>query len=141
MHQWGFLLSDFNREQLAPQNLQRYAHAIHTKDAPLAYCWSFLDGTVRPESRLGHNPRALYTGHKRAHTIKFQFVAIPGGLVPLLHGPYERKSVTVEFIESLAYLEISNNIQCLQMEKFYSFMETLPIHSGHSFRLYSREHF
>ena len=90
-NQWGFLLRDFNREQLAPQNLQRYAHAIHAKGAPLTNCLGFLDGTVCPVSRPGHNQRVLYNGHKRVHAIKFQSVATPDGLVALLHGLFEGK--------------------------------------------------
>ena len=90
-NQWGFLLTDFNRELLAAQNLQRFAHAIHAKGAPLTNCWGFVDGTVRPVSRPGRNQRVLYNGHKRVHAIKFQSVATPDGLVALLHGPYEGK--------------------------------------------------
>lgn len=90
MHQqWGFLLTSFDRELLAPENLQRYAHAVHEKGAPLTNCWGFIDGTVRPISRPGINQRVLYNGHKRVHAITFQSVATPDGLVALLHGPFE----------------------------------------------------
>ena len=91
-NQWSFLLSDFEgRNSLSPQNLEKYAAAIHAKGAPLTNCWGFIDGTVRPISRPGNNQRAVYNGHKRVHAIKFQSVATPDGLVSLLAGPYEGK--------------------------------------------------
>ena len=89
--QWGFLLTDFNRQQLFPENLQRYANAVYARGAPLQNCWGFVDGTVRPISRPGHDQRVVYNGHKRVHAIKFQSVATPDGLVALLHRPYEGK--------------------------------------------------
>ena len=90
-NQRGSLLTDFNRELLATQNLQRSAHAIHAKGAPLTNCLGFIDGTCRPVSRPGHNQRVLYNGQKRVHAIKFLSVATPNGLVALLHGPYKEK--------------------------------------------------
>ena len=69
--QWGFLLTDFNREFVAAQNLQRYAYAIHAKGAPLTNCGGFVDGTVPPVSRLGRNQRVLYNVHKRVRAVKF----------------------------------------------------------------------
>ena len=33
----------------------------------------------------------MYNGHKRLHTIKFQTVVIPNGLIANLSGPYEGK--------------------------------------------------
>ena len=86
---WGFLLNDFRRNILNPQNFVRYARAIHAKGAPLTNFWGFIDVTVRPVSRPGNNHRLQYNGHKRVHAIKFQSVATPDGMVALLHGPYE----------------------------------------------------
>ena len=52
-NQWSFLLSDFEgRNSLSPQNLEKYAAAIHAKGTPLTNCWGFIDGTVRPISCL-----------------------------------------------------------------------------------------
>eukprot|EP00794_Sanderia_malayensis_P013444 gene13444-biopygen10745 len=87
--QWGFLLTAFDRQLLAPENLQRYANAVHAKGAPLRNCWGFIDGTVRAISRPGINQRVLYNGHKRLNAINFQSVATPDGLVASLHGPFE----------------------------------------------------
>ena len=90
-NRWGFLLTNFERDILNPENLVNYAAAIHAKGAPLTNCWGFIDGTVRPISRPGNNQRAVYNGHKRVHAIKFQSVATPDGLVSLLAGPFEGK--------------------------------------------------
>ena len=64
---------------------------IHNKNAPLQNCWGFVDGTVRPVCRPGENQRVLYNGHKRIHTIKFQSVVAPNGLIANLYGPVEGK--------------------------------------------------
>ena len=37
------------------------------------------------------NQRAIYNGHKRIHSIKFQSVALPNGLVGHFYGPVEGK--------------------------------------------------
>ena len=50
----------------------------------LAYPCSY---TARPQE----NQRVMYNGHKRIHSIKFQSVVIPNGLIANLHGPFEGK--------------------------------------------------
>ena len=62
-------LRSFDQPWLSPENLQNYADV---KGASLNTCWGFIDGTVRPVSRPGKHQRAIYNGHKRVHTIKFQ---------------------------------------------------------------------
>ena len=54
--------------------LQEYADAIHAKGAPLNNCFGFIDGIV-------------CNGHKRVHSLKFQSVALPNGLVGNMYGP------------------------------------------------------
>lgn len=55
--------------------------------APLGNCFGFVDGTVRPISRLDENQRIVYNGHKRVlHALKFQSVAVPNGLIANLFG-------------------------------------------------------
>ena len=49
--------------------------------APLNNCFRFVDGTVRPISRLRHAQRVVYNGHKRVHSCKFQLLALPNGLI------------------------------------------------------------
>ncbi|XP_015773007.1 PREDICTED: uncharacterized protein LOC107351223 [Acropora digitifera] len=59
------------------------------KGAPLNNCFGFVDGTVRPISRLGHAQRVVYNGHKRVHSLKFQSLALPNGLIGNIFGPIE----------------------------------------------------
>ncbi|XP_046860923.1 uncharacterized protein LOC124454159 [Xenia sp. Carnegie-2017] len=74
-----------------PENLQVYANAIHEKGAPYENCFGFIDGTVRPISRPKKHQRIVYNGHKRVHSLKFQGVALPNGLIAHIFGPVEGK--------------------------------------------------
>ena len=80
-NRWNHLLTTYNHNLLSPASLMLYADAVHQSGAALDNCWGFIDGTVRPVCRPGVNQRVLYNGHKRVHSIKFQSVALPNGLV------------------------------------------------------------
>ena len=80
-NRFNYLLRDFNQSWLAPANLEIFANAIHLKGAPLQNCWGFVDGTVRPLCRPGQYQRIFYNGHKRVHSIKFQSIVTPNGLI------------------------------------------------------------
>ena len=87
---FGHLLRNLNQPWLSMQNLEAYADAIHEKGAALQNCWGFVDGTVRPICRPNSRiQRILYNGHKRVHSIKFQSVVAPTGLIANLYGPVE----------------------------------------------------
>ena len=60
---------------------------IEQAGAALDNCWGFVDGTVRPVCKPRENQRAIYNGHKRVHSIKFQAFVLPNGLVGNLFGP------------------------------------------------------
>ena len=83
----GHRISQWNPNILSPQNLQTYAEVIHAKGAPLTNCFGFVDGTVRPISRPGQHQRLVYNGHKRVHSLKFQAIALPNGLIGNIYGP------------------------------------------------------
>ena len=85
------MLSTLDQPWLSSYNLQLFADAVHRQGAPLANCWGFIDGTVRPVSRPGKNQRVLYNGHKRVHAVKFQSIAAPNGLIANLYLPVEGK--------------------------------------------------
>ena len=87
----GHRLTRFEQPLLSPANLSSYAEVIHQSGAPLVNCWGFVDGTVRPVCRPGQHQRILYNGHKRVHSLKFQSVVTPNGLIANLSGPYEGK--------------------------------------------------
>ena len=75
----------WNDALLSPANLQRYAESIAAKGAPLGNCFGFVDGT--PMCRPKENQRAVCNGHKRVHSLKFQLVALPNGMVASLYDP------------------------------------------------------
>ena len=58
---WGHLLSTLDQPWLSPYNLQLFADTVHSQGAPLANCWGFIYGTVRPVSRPGKNQRVQWS--------------------------------------------------------------------------------
>lgn len=83
---WNHLLSDLNQPWI---DFQIYSDVIHRKGAPLTNCLGFIDGTVRPICRPTANQRVCYNGHKRIHSIKFQSLVTPDGMITNLYGPLE----------------------------------------------------
>ena len=77
----------WNHELLSPVKLEEYANAVTRKGAPLDNCFAFVDGTVRPIFRPGQNQGIVYNGHKRVHSIKFQSVVSPNGMIANMFGP------------------------------------------------------
>ena len=86
---FNHLLDTMNQQWLSPNNLERFCQAIHRKGAALDHCWGFIDGTVRPICKPNSMQRVLYNGHKKVHSIKFQSVVAPNGLIANLYGPVE----------------------------------------------------
>ena len=83
----GHLITEWNHNLMGPQKLVEYSHAIAAKGSPFTNCFGFIDGTVRPIARPGRNQRVVYNGHKRVHSLKFQSVALPNGMIGNLFGP------------------------------------------------------
>ncbi|XP_048587454.1 uncharacterized protein LOC116601948 [Nematostella vectensis] len=103
-------ISQWNYDILNPPMLQEYADAIFAKGAPLSNCFGFVDGTVRPISRPGQNQRIVYNGHKRVHSLKFQSVALPNGLIGHMYGPVEgKRHDAFMLMESNILHEVENN--------------------------------
>ena len=80
----------------------------------LAYPCSY---TARPQE----NQRVMYNGHKRIHSIKFQSVVIPNGLIANLHGPFEGKR---------------HDSTMLQQTGTLNELRKVAFHNGHPFCLY-----
>ena len=83
----GHLVTEWNNPLLHPVALQSYADAIHRNGAALDNCFGFVHGTVRSICRPTKHQRVVYNGHKRVHSIKFQAVSIPTGLIAHVYGP------------------------------------------------------
>ncbi|SPO23268.1 uncharacterized protein UTRI_01946 [Ustilago trichophora] len=79
---WGHLLDvQSSRHQLAsPRRLAYYAAAVERKFG-LPWIWGAIDGTVQPIARPMVQEELVYNGHKRLHALKYQFIALPDGMV------------------------------------------------------------
>ena len=106
---------------LQPNQLYSYAEAVHRLGAPLGNCFGFIDGTVRGIARPQENQRVMYNGHKRIHSIKFQSVVIPNGLIANLHGPFEGKR---------------HDSTMLQQTDILNELRRVAFHNGHPLCLY-----
>lgn len=86
---WKHLLL-FDHVRLTPQVLEEFTVAIHHKggENSLDNCWAFLDGTHVRVCRPGVDQEELYSGQKKCHTIKFQAVTSPNGIIVHLGGPF-----------------------------------------------------
>ena len=60
---------------------------LNAKGSPLDIWFGFIDGTVRPISKPCQNQRVGYNGHKRVCGVKFEFVALPNGMIGNMYGP------------------------------------------------------
>ena len=85
---WGGHLQDpFTKAYFTPARLQAYRTAVYEKCGIDLRIWGFIDGTVRPICRPGAHQRMYFNGHKRVHSLKFQAVSTPDGLITHLYGP------------------------------------------------------
>jgi hypothetical protein len=109
---FNHLLEDFNLPFLLPQKLEEYAMAITRRGAALDNCFGFIDGTVRPICRPGRDQEVVYNGHKKVHSLKFQSVALPNGLIANMFGPLEGKR------HDCALLRLSNLLPKLDRHAF-----------------------
>ncbi|KAF0729938.1 hypothetical protein Ae201684P_014315 [Aphanomyces euteiches] len=73
------------------QRLQTFCDAIKCKGAEIDNVWAFIDGTVRACSRPLNSAaqRSVYNGHKRKHSLKFQTLVTPDGIIVHVFGPVE----------------------------------------------------
>ena len=67
--------------------MAHYAERIFAKCGVVQSVWGFIDGTLRKTCRPSFFQKLLYSGHKRAHGIKFQSVVAPDGFFTCMFGP------------------------------------------------------
>lgn len=84
---WKHLLL-FDHVRLTPEYLERLATTVREQGGALDNCWGFLDGTHVKICRPGDNQDLLYSGHKKQHSMKYQCVATPDGMIVHLGGPF-----------------------------------------------------
>lgn len=81
--------------QLTPHALTRYCLAIKSKGEPSSKIWGFVDGTYRVMCRSSPavaDQAWFYTGYKKAHTMQFQGISTPDGLICSASGPWEGRT-------------------------------------------------
>ena len=61
----------------------------------------------------GENQRVVYNGHKRVHSLKFQSVVLPNGLIGNLAGPWVSNNRI--YIYQLAYIQ-TKICQCILIQ-------------------------
>jgi hypothetical protein len=81
----NFLLLRLNQSliyyPLTPERLQQYAAAFHARGVPNGVSlWSVIDTKKVAVCKPDENQRALYSGHKRIHCLKYQTLEAPDGL-------------------------------------------------------------
>lgn len=84
---YGFLL--LMRKCIVNTHKNTWSQAIaSTANCPLDSCLGFIDGTNKAICRPVKYQKKTYSGHKRQHTLKYQGVVIPCGILFDLHGPH-----------------------------------------------------
>jgi hypothetical protein len=74
--------------RLTIDRLRMYAQAIGACGG-VSSVWGFIDGTQRGICRPSEDQREWYSGYKKAHTIKYQAIMTPDGIISHIAGPYE----------------------------------------------------
>ena len=80
-------LLQWNQHLLNANALEEYTAAILAKGFPLDHCFRFIDGIVWPICQPSQHQEMVYNGHKQVHSIKFQSVALPNGMMGNMFGP------------------------------------------------------
>ena len=78
----------FDWERLNPAYLEEMCALNGEKGSLLMNCVGFVDGTVRPMCRPGREQKQFFNGHKRIHSLKFQGITFPDGIIAFMDGPY-----------------------------------------------------
>ena len=99
-------------------------------------CIGFLDGTIRQQCRPVRGQRAIFSGHKRYHGLKFQALTVPDGLIAAMFGPVEGRlhdSTMLEFSWSLLSCLVSTSTGMVHTHSVQNFWnrrldQTLHLH-------------
>jgi hypothetical protein len=92
----------WDHERLNSEKLAEYCMAINT---PGNRIYGFIDGTHRSICRPGTiDQKIFYSGYKKVHSIKFQAIIAPDGLIIHLAGTYKYLFLFLSFMFILFYL-------------------------------------
>lgn len=128
----GHLLHTFDQPWLH-DGLEDFAAAVSAQGAPLQSVWGFIDGTVRPICRPKENQEVCYNGHKRLHSLKYQSIACPNGLIANMFGPVEGRRHDSgllrmsQITEQLSNIRINDTVGCIYGDPAYPLREYLQV--------------
>ncbi|XP_037044424.1 uncharacterized protein LOC119080269 [Bradysia coprophila] len=77
----GRLLKSFDHTFLSQDKIEELCSSIAAMGSPYKRCFGFIDGTVRAVCRPIDDQREFYNGHKRVHSIKYQSIMLPNGII------------------------------------------------------------
>ncbi|KAJ7104690.1 hypothetical protein C8R44DRAFT_887136 [Mycena epipterygia] len=80
-NRWEHLLACDAKHLLHPDNLAVYAEAVQARGAPIGSIFAFLDCTIRRICRPTWFQRQAYNGHKKFHSLKYQALMLPNGII------------------------------------------------------------
>jgi nuclease HARBI1 len=86
---YNFSFKFLNNPAIYKPRMPMYAALIEQKIGIVNNVRGFIDGTLCKTCRPTAHQRIVYSGHKRAHGLKFQSVVTPDGLIVDLFGPIE----------------------------------------------------
>ena len=88
---------------------EEFAEAIAAKGSILTNVWGFIDGTQGRLCRPHIGQESIFNGHKRIHSLKYQAVITPSGMLIHFFGPIEgrRHDSAVYYLSGLDQ-QISN---------------------------------
>jgi hypothetical protein len=84
---WKHLLL-FDHVRLTPEFMERCVQAVDAKGTHQRNCWSFIDRTHYRICRPENDQREFYTGHKHMHSLKYQAISTPDGMIVHFGGPF-----------------------------------------------------
>ncbi len=70
-------------------NHANMANIVQNKGAAVDNVWAFLDGTYILICRPSRDQRSVFGGHKHCHSLKFQHLMLPCGIVCHEAGPFQ----------------------------------------------------
>ena len=112
-------------------NFDQYSNVISQKGAYLSNIWGFLDGTQLKICRPSIGQESAYNGHKRQHSLKFQSVMLPNGIISHFFGPIEGRRH-----DSAMYFASGLDVQAAQVYDSSPNQLALYADSAYAFRCY-----
>eukprot|EP00047_Mylnosiga_fluctuans_P022174 m.114422 g.114422 ORF g.114422 m.114422 type:complete len:145 (+) comp9160_c0_seq4:371-805(+) len=92
----------WDHERLTPELLAVFCNSIQAKGCPPGFpVGAFVDGKAHGVCRPPEDQQEVfYSGHKRIHCFKYQFISTPDGMTVDMYGPEPGRHADGMFTES-----------------------------------------